>query len=375
LKKISATQLFDGYHLYGKEYILLINDDNEIIDLLKPDYEITDVQVYDGLVTPGLINCHCHTELSCLYQRIPQQTGLVPFLLHVVNKRQQGEQVQEAISQAFAAMQADGIVAVGDICNTNLSILAKQQTSIVSKNFIEVAGFVPNTAQDRFDQGKKIAQAFWQNNLWATVVPHAPYSTSHQLLQLISNQEAFISSIHFKETAEEENWLTQKKGSFQNLYNQLGVNTNFYVPNPNSWLKTYLANKTEEENIILVHNVSINEEDVAIAKQSNKNIYFCLCPGANKFINNVQPSVSFFIKNNLPLVLGTDSLASNTKLSIQTEVEMLWEQCQNLNEKLIILQAATSQGAKALQLDNKLGSFKKGKQPHIVYWNNKKLVP
>jgi cytosine/adenosine deaminase-related metal-dependent hydrolase len=65
------------------------------------------------------------------------------------------------------------------------------------------------------------------------------------------------------------------------------------------------------------------------------------------------------------IVLGTDSLASNDQLSILEEAKTLQLSFKELNvEKL--LQWATSNGSKALQLDDKLGSFEKGKQPGVV---------
>ena len=65
------------------------------------------------------------------------------------------------------------------------------------------------------------------------------------------------------------------------------------------------------------------------------------------------------------IILGTDSLASNDQLSILEEIKTLQNNFKNL-DLTILLKWATSNGSKALQMDNKLGSFKKGKQPGIV---------
>jgi cytosine/adenosine deaminase-related metal-dependent hydrolase len=69
------------------------------------------------------------------------------------------------------------------------------------------------------------------------------------------------------------------------------------------------------------------------------------------------------------IVLGTDSLASNDQLSILAEIKTLQ---QNFNELDLatLLKWATSNGSKALQMNDKLGSFEKGKQPGVILIEN-----
>jgi cytosine/adenosine deaminase-related metal-dependent hydrolase len=65
------------------------------------------------------------------------------------------------------------------------------------------------------------------------------------------------------------------------------------------------------------------------------------------------------------VVLGTDSLASNDQLSILEEIKTLQR---NFKEPGLetMLKWATSNGAKALQMNERLGSFEKGKQPGVL---------
>lgn len=64
-------------------------------------------------------------------------------------------------------------------------------------------------------------------------------------------------------------------------------------------------------------------------------------------------------------MLGTDSLASNHQLSILEEMKTLQKHFPVVSTKTL-LQWATINGAKALQMDNVLGSFERGKKPGIV---------
>ena len=46
-----------------------------------------DMQIEDGMILPGFINAHCHTELSHLHKIIPKRTGLVDFVSQVMKLR------------------------------------------------------------------------------------------------------------------------------------------------------------------------------------------------------------------------------------------------------------------------------------------------
>jgi cytosine/adenosine deaminase-related metal-dependent hydrolase len=65
------------------------------------------------------------------------------------------------------------------------------------------------------------------------------------------------------------------------------------------------------------------------------------------------------------IVFGTDSLASNQQLSILAEMQTIRRYFPSIPFEQLY-QWATLNGAKALQMDNLLGSFERGKQPGVV---------
>src|ERR1044071_6051359 len=117
-RKFSADFLFTGFKM--KPGSVLITDIEGIVqDIVPVDEAGEDIETFKGILTPGLINCHCHLELSHLKDIIPPHTGLIEFLCSVVQKRGfEQEVIQEAIRKAEKEMYDNGIVAVGDICNT-----------------------------------------------------------------------------------------------------------------------------------------------------------------------------------------------------------------------------------------------------------------
>ncbi|MEP7237885.1 MAG: amidohydrolase family protein, partial [Ferruginibacter sp.] len=91
----------------------------------------------------------------------------------------------------------------------------------------------------------------------------------------------------------------------------------------------------------------------------------CLCPNANLYISNILPDVKMLMQHTDNIVLGTDSLASNDQLSILEEIKTLQNNFEALNLETL-LKWATSNGAQALQMHDRLGSFEKGKQPGLI---------
>ena len=96
-----------------------------------------------------------------------------------------------------------------------------------------------------------------------------------------------------------------------------------------------------------------------------KKFYWCLCVNANLYINNLLPPIELFRKNKLPIVLGTDSLASNDSLSILDEIKSIRRAFPSIPQQEL-LTWASSNGAEALIIDNDYGTFEAGKTPGLI---------
>ncbi|HRB30008.1 MAG TPA: amidohydrolase family protein [Ferruginibacter sp.] len=364
-QKFSAANIFTGYKLLGPGHVLLTHADGTILEIAKIENAGDDIQYFEGILCPGFVNAHCHIELSHLKGKIPEKTGLVEFVQQVMKLRHVTEEEKAAAMQkAEAKMYESGIVAVGDICNTADSITLKNKSKIRWHNFIEVSGFVDSTAKKRLAEMLELLRQFAVKN--SSVCPHAPYSVSKNLFALINiHTKGQVISIHNQETKAENDFYQNKSGNFLNLYKSLGIDIGGFEPTGKTSLKSWLPYFTQGQNIIAVHNNFINNEDVLFTKSQNNKLHFCLCANANRYIENVLPPVNLLIKNNCSIVIGTDSLASNYALSMMDEINILQKHFPQINLETL-LQWATINGAKALGMDDELGSFEKGKKPGVV---------
>ena len=374
-RKFTADQLFTGYAMLGPESVLVTDEAGVVQDIVMKENAGDDVQHFAGIISPGFINCHCHLELAHMHGVIPQNSGMTTFLLSVMNKRRNGEAgLASAMIDAEQQMKDTGTVAVGDICNTNLSVTLKSQQNLYYHNFIEALGFTASKAEVRFKEALDIYVQFLEAGLSrVSIVPHSPYSVSDDLFRLINEHEkGSILTIHNQESVAETEFFTTGKGELLELYQALGIDTDHFKPSKQSSLVRSIIKITGDHSVLLVHNVNTTSDDLdAIRRGRNlPQLYWCLCPNANIYINGRLPDVQLLKNFNCKMVVGTDSLASNTQLNILEELKTLQKHFNTLST-VELLRWATINGAEALRIDQHYGSFEHQKQPGLVHIDTK----
>jgi len=437
LRKFRPKQLFDGEKFWPSGSVLITDNLGKVLEIIPgqqqdqietlfPSEGEPDIENLEGILLPGWVNTHCHLELSFLQGEIPENTGLVGFLTTVIQRRnallQQGknnpisvnqvkhekekenqktvdsypvdsymEKIQEAMKLADEAMWKRGISVVGDVCNSAVSADIKASSSIQYVNFIEAAGFQPNDALSRFHLAQSTAAIFKEKNLTHTLVPHAPYSCSPELLRLLYQDHqqkhalAVPSTIHHQESEAENNFFINKSGPFLALYEFIQQPISFFSGTGKSsvhwWLKEWRENIHQNAAQILVHNLATSDEDLNTLmdqfEQGNLNPFWCCCAGANFYIQREWPQPLQWIKAvnerngdrgkewmEGQLTIGTDSLASNTTLDIWQECCWLMEHAQLPLE--LVLKMGTLNGAKALGVSDEFGKIAVNKKPGLV---------
>jgi cytosine/adenosine deaminase-related metal-dependent hydrolase len=374
-RKFKADFIFNGTSLLASNNILITDEKGIVENIVDATQAGDDIESFSGIISPGFINCHCHLELSHMKGLIEERTGLVDFVLKVVTQRHFAEEeILDAINTAENEMLQNGIVALGDICNNTLTIAQKKEQRLAYYNFIETSGWLEEVAQTRFDRSFSYYKDFQNINNNTALVPHAPYSVSEKLWELL--QPFFKNktvTIHNQETAFEDELFLQASGDFMRMYQLMKIENSNFKASGKSSLQTYFHKLKNAANVLLVHNTFSKQQDIAYAKetaQENKQqLWWCVCPNANLYIENALPDVAMFTANNCNMVIGTDSLASNHSLNILEEIKTLQKNFPSINMQQL-LQWATLNGGLALNMQDVLGSFEKGKKPGVVLIDN-----
>ncbi|MEA2107239.1 MAG: amidohydrolase family protein [Bacteroidota bacterium] len=376
MRRIAANYIFPVTSKPLKNGIVEIDDQGKILNIIDTEGAISEsrnLEFYNGVLTPGFVNSHCHLELSELKNVLEEKRGLPFFIQQMFEYRKQSKtnRTFQAIEDADESMVQNGIVAVGDIVNTNTTIETKRKSKIYYHSFVEISGLATDY-RERFNTAKKRYDEFFAQGLASSIVPHAPYSVSVDLFRLIKDEavrQGSILSIHNQESKDENELFLSGAGNLLKTFKNLGIDLSSWKAQGKTSLRTIMNFLPTKNHLLFVHNVYSTNNEIQQVSKTFANSFFVFCPLSNLFIENKLPDINSFLDFSDKITLGTDSLASNKSLSILNEMKQIHKVYPTIAfDKL--LQWASLNGAKALNIGHQYGSLEKGKTPGINLISN-----
>lgn len=371
MKSFIADYVFPVYADPIKNGIVTVDDAGKVIsvtdDITTLDAKNTSVEHLEGVICPGFVNSHCHVELSHLKDKTTRENGLVEFIKEVQSLRgtvHAGDITKAAVA-ADDEMYKNGIVAVGDIANSSVTIPIKAASKLYYHTFVEVFGFMPERAQQVFDNALDLMNQFKPQS--CSVTPHAPYSVSKKLFKLIKEYAATgdnLISMHNQECEDENKFYRYKLGGFVDLYASFGIDISYFKPQARNSIQSVIPLLTNKQRVLLVHNTCTNLKDIYFLKRFDYKVNWCFCPSANLYIEKKLPKIELFIDQGFNITLGTDSLASNNKLCILNEMRIIQQNFPSVTINKL-MEWATVNGAKFLGIDDTKGTLQPGKTPGL----------
>ncbi|MGB4077749.1 MAG: amidohydrolase family protein [Prolixibacteraceae bacterium] len=354
---------------------ITVDDDGLITGITNsagPGDDWPDTEFFDGIITPGFVNAHCHLELSHLRGEIIPRRGIANFIGEINRKRNvPAEKILEAALETDRQMYLEGTVACGDISNTSLTAEIKQRSGISWFTFVETFGFHPSGAARAMELARFVWQDFRDHSLPASIVPHSAYSVSDDLFRALGGlgrDESSILSVHNQESPAENLFFTRGEGPILNhLRNNLGIDTSHWQPKGVSSLVWLLGKIPPDKPLLLIHNTFTTCADLKVLKMTRPfpEPWLVICPNSNRYIEGGIPPVSLFRSEKMQLCIGTDSPASNPSLSILAEMMTLQDHFPEIPLEEMLTWACTN-GAKALGMDDRYGTLEVGKKPGIA---------
>ena len=369
MKRFSAQYIFTNTGAPLKRGIVTANDDGTITGVEDTGGVLAEkesLEFHNGIIIPGFVNCHCHLELAHMGHMIPPKIGLAEFLRLFRAGRIAGqEKIISSAASADSEMYRDGTVLCADICNTTDTFNVKTKSRIKYINLLEVFGIDPEKANRRLNEIKMVSDIAESLGLSWSLVPHSAYSISLTLfsLLLVETGSNKITSMHFMETLAERSLLENQSGPLMDSY----IESELIDGKPETvrdHVAAVLEAVTRSGNLILVHNTYADRETIRKANKRG-NLFWCLCPNANLYIEDHLPPVDLLIGENCRIVIGTDSLASNNMLSILEELKTIHTFYPSVSLADLI-KWATLNGAIALGGEDKFGTIEPGKKPGLL---------
>jgi cytosine/adenosine deaminase-related metal-dependent hydrolase len=356
-----------------KRGVITTDDEGTIISIEDTEGDLREIhstEFHNGIIIPGFVNCHCHLELSHMKDYTLKGKGLGGFIEYVRGKRELNkEDISSAISAADKYMYKEGVDLCADVCNTSDSFYIKRESRIKYINLLEVFGLDPEKAGRRFNEITKVAQKAREMDLQYSLVPHSAYSMSTTLFRLLRNESLNnkITSIHFMESAGENTFLNYHTGPLMSSYKRSGLLPPS-LETASSHTDVILNEITNSGNLILIHNTFADRNTIRMVKKRER-LFWCLCPNSNVYIENRIPPLNLLLEEDCELVIGTDSLASNSNLSILDELKTLQFEFSDLSIEDLV-SWATINGARALCEEQQFGSIETGKRPGLLLLQN-----
>jgi cytosine/adenosine deaminase-related metal-dependent hydrolase len=323
----------------------------------------------DCALTPALINTHIHLELSHL--RIPEQkktvAGFTDWIATLLDLRARvaatGDEVASAARDVLRRQHEEGVIALGDIGNTDLGISLASEFPGTLLHFQE---FLGRSAKTRHAVQGQIAMA--GEDRWFTA--HAPYSTHPELIRSLKERARRLNHpfpLHVAEPASEAQMLSEGCGELFSFLDSRRFLEHPYQPpaaidNPGSVRYLHTLGILDAETIC-VHCIHVSEEEAQILADTGSRV--CLCPGSNRYLRVGTAPAGRFLAHGILPSLGTDSAASNPELSLWREMRLLQEDHPGVDPAKIFAMA-TLGGALALGLAEQYGSLAPGRTARLL---------
>ena len=354
------------FHVY-REGLLVVEDDR-IVYCGPYDQawlgKCSETVDYEGAwIMPGLVNCHTHSAMTLL-RGIRDDSNLHEWLEDYIwpaESQFTAEVTTKAVQFALAEMLLSGTTTFNDMYNPH-GVDIKQVYQAVRQSGMRCY-FSPTlftspaeTAEETLIRTRAIIEeilSYDDKNFQVMVAPHSPYACDEDLLKGsvdLARELDLRLHIHVAETQNENKIILERYGK-----------------RPLAFLKDlgYL-----EQPAIFAHGVELNPSEIADLATSPVSIAHN--PISNlKLASGVAP-VTNLLAAGVTVGLATDSVASNNNLDMFEEgrtAALLQKMRVGDASQFTIdqaLKALTIEGAKALGLEDKIGSLEVGKQADFI---------
>jgi aminodeoxyfutalosine deaminase len=331
-------------------------------DAGAPEGEVHDLGL--GVLLPGLVNAHCHLELSHLKGRLDRSGGFAHWVEDLVATRGRDGPgpVRAATARGIREVEGTGTVAVGDVSNelSHLDLLAR--SSLTAVVFHELLGWNPARASVIVEEADARRRGPQGGGVEVRLAAHAPHSVSPELFAELVKRGG-PAAIHLAESAEEARFLLRGDGAWMRFLERRGLGDLPFDPPGVSPVRYVDELGALRAGMVAAHCVYVDDADRA--RLAARGVRVVVCPRSNLNLGVGIPDVPELLAAGVRLCLGTDSLASVDSLDLIDDATVLHEEFPEL-APAVIVEMATLGGARALRLDG-LGAIAPGMRAELAF--------
>src|SRR4051812_18764161 len=338
----------------------------------------------NAILLPGLVNTHCHLELTGM-RGFLENLDFRRWILRLTSAKRSvldREQLLDAARLGLEEGIAAGITTYGDTCDSGVALEAMNEYGVRGIMYQELFGPDPaQCAASIADFRAKLATHRTQETELARVgiSPHAPYTVSDDLFRAsaeLARSERLPMAIHIAESDPEWQLVVEGRGTFAEGLRGRGIDVRARATSPVQLLHTLGVLDCRP---LLIHCVRVDAPDLEVVATSRSAIAHCPVSNA-KLGHGIAPLLETLAAG-IDVGLGSDSVASNNRMDLLEEARsalLLQRARVGTHETLSaadVLELATMGGACALGLADEIGSLEVGKSADLAAFPIGDAVP
>jgi cytosine/adenosine deaminase-related metal-dependent hydrolase len=357
------------------------------------------VDLGEQVLSPGLINAHCHLDYTCLRGRIPPQKSFTDWIQAINAQKSElsSKDYVASINDGFEEAKRFGTTAIANL-TAFPELVSQIQPPIRTWWFAELIDIrAPERANELLDSAveslgsslecadmsalsKRRHVAAVQSPCWG-LAPHALFTASSNLFhscENISRRDNILLTTHLAESREEMEMFRHASGPLYEFIKSIGrriddcgnqtplenfLNLIVRGGSPNRPRATEV--NRHYLSWIVAHLNELTVSDFDLLEQSNLKFHVVHCPRSHNYFRHSPFAFERLRSLGFNICLGTDSLASNETLSLFDEMRAFQRNFPRISPEEI-LQLVTVNPARALRCENALGQIRPGVEADLI---------
>jgi 5-methylthioadenosine/S-adenosylhomocysteine deaminase len=334
-----------------------------------------DVELGDVILMPGLVNAHCHLELTAM-RGFLDGLGFRDWILRLTNARREvltpGMLLDASRLGIDEGLRA-GVTTFADTGDSGTAFDAMLERGVRGISYREVFGPDPAQCASAIAELRAKVAAMREREtdlVRVGVSPHAPYTVSDALFRAtaaLAAEHSYPLAVHVAESALESDLVVHGAGRFAEGLRDRGIDTPMRGRSPIALLSSLGVLQVKP---LLIHCVRVDADDIRDIAMHDCGVAHC--PASNaKLAHGIAPLVGL-LREGVRVGLGSDSVASNDRMDLLDEARLASlfaaarEQRENALPAHRALELATIGGARALGLDREIGTLERGKAADLA---------
>lgn len=375
----------------AKGFLVAIAGSIEFLGAELPDpfESLPRVRLEKTAILPGWINSHCHLEFSDLAAPIPAEGSFDRWLSRVIEQRaslstrsieQRIEQRRSAIRQGLNESWQHGVRWIVDNVTAPWDpswIADFQSETRKTLPTLPASALVPDaivSVQPCFEWIDVQDQRWQQTTSFAFeqldapkylgvetpgLAPHAPYTASQRVTRHAAEwarDHRGLVSMHLAETEEELQWLDRHSGS---LGDWIGPKTDSMHRSNLGTIDEHLRILATAFRSLVIHGNYLQGHQIDFLSQHRERMAVVYCPRTHAWFHHPEHPIEALKSSGVPVLLGTDSRASNPDLKLWEEVRHV-ARASSANDPAALTRMITSDASRFLKLPNGIGRMQIG---------------